>query len=70
MSLETCNEHDDTIVVYERSRYNRTPCPLCQALDNVEKQEKTITDLESQVAALVSQVDALISQIDDLNETS
>jgi hypothetical protein len=74
MSLETCAEHDDAIVVYERNGYNRAaPCPLCDAITTADDLAQVVEDIEAErdglkdtVADLKSEVQSLNLQISDL----
>lgn len=65
MSMETCNEHNDTVVVYQTSQY-QSACPFCEALGNVDEAENRIEELESALKAKADEAESLSDEIADL----
>lgn len=47
MSLDTCDRHDDTVVVYDSRGYSRMPCPLCEARETIEQLTDEIRELRN-----------------------
>lgn len=55
MSLLTCEDHGDSVVVWEGGLNNRISCPVCDIVE----------DWESKVNACEAENDDLQSQLDD-----
>lgn len=54
MSLYTCPEHDDIVVVYQGSR--STKCPLCEANGTIESMADDIDNLTGEVESLKEEI--------------
>ena len=69
MSLETCTEHDDTIVVYERNGYNRAQCPLCEAVQTAEDLVEAIEELQTERDGLTEEIANLKIDLKEAQES-
>ena len=48
MSMETCTEHDDVVIVYDGHGNYRSPCPLCDAVQTANDLVEAIEDLQAE----------------------
>ena len=64
MSMETCTEHDDTVVVYDAhgQRYDR--CPLCKAEEKIGEHETTIEERDDRIKDLEGEVKDLTAKVE------
>jgi chromosome segregation ATPase len=62
MTIDTCTEHDDTVVVYDSYGNNRRPCPLCQAIADAQMKEN---ELNQQIEDIQGKLDSTLSDFDD-----
>jgi hypothetical protein len=47
VSLETCNKHDDCVVVYDVPGYKHRDCPLCDVVDNLKTMMEKLSAVEA-----------------------
>jgi hypothetical protein len=52
MSMETCTEHDDVVIVYDGHGNYRSPCPLCEAESQIKTMEDKAEEAEATIADL------------------
>ena len=59
--------HEDVIVVKDAASY-ASNCPLCEALDQVEKLEARVAELEMELADALDQVEKLETRVTELEQ--
>lgn len=69
MSMETCTEHDYVVVVYDGHGYQRSPCPLCDAVQTAKDLVEAIEELQTERDGLKGDIKEDHATISDLNST-
>ena len=59
MSLSSCDNHNDVVVVYDDGGNYRKNCPLCDAIAADEETTKTIEAKDNEIESLKDEIATL-----------